>query len=93
MHIKGFIVLPVGKSEETKEYVLAQGFNRIKWIYECTRNEKRARGLTISYIRIEGTRNGSADHCIKCPNVLIIEKHGNRAHIAKIEVQNARNAQ
>jgi hypothetical protein len=61
--------LPVSANEEKKEFDLLLGEHVIEWIYQANKNEYRAKPLAISYIRIEGTGLGSAEECLKCPEV------------------------
>jgi len=65
------IGLPVKQAEELAEYDLAKGVHTIEWVYEpVVLKETKQSPVQIGYIRLEGTNKGSADKCLKCPEVI-----------------------
>lgn len=56
-------------SNIVKSFFLFKGFHVIEWIYETLSNFSIPIPLAITYVRIEGLSQGSADTCLRCPLV------------------------
>jgi len=61
--------MPMENTDLAKTFYLFQGYHVIEWIYEISIPIAIHEPLSISYIKIEGVNQGSADSCLKCPNV------------------------
>lgn len=59
--------LPIKTLNGTMSFFFFSGIHVVEWIYEKLRYEVLESPLLLSYVRIEGTADGSADSCVKCP--------------------------